>query len=76
MSLYLVKMQNRKLRNAHAKLRMSSHQLNIETDRHRNVDSSNRKCAVCNLNDTEDQFHFTLICPAYETLGICKSIPI
>ena len=68
MSSYLIKMQNRKFRNALAKLRLSSHSLNIETGRHRNIDRSNRKCSACNLNDIEDEFHFTLICPAYENL--------
>ena len=68
MSSYLVKMQNRKFRNALAKLRLSLHQLSIETGRHRNIDRPNRKCTVCNLNDIEDEFHFTLICPAYEDL--------
>ena len=68
MSSYLVKMQNRKFRNALAKLWLSSHQLSIETGCHRNIDRPNRKCTVCNLNDIEDEFHFTLICPAYEDL--------
>ena len=68
MSSYLIKMQNRKFRNALAKLRLSSHSLNIETGRHRNIDRSNRKCSACNLNDIEDEFHFTLICSAYENL--------
>ena len=68
MSSNLVKIQNRKFRNAIAKLRLSSHQLSIETGRHRNIDRPNRKCTVCNLNDIEDEFHFTLICPAYEDL--------
>ena len=68
MSSYSVKMQNRKFRNALAKLRLSSHQLSIETGRHRNIDRPNRKCTVCNLNDIEDEFHFTVICPAYEDL--------
>ena len=68
MSSYLIKMQNRMFRNALAKLRLSSHSLNIETGRHRNIDRSNRKCSACNLNDIEDEFHFTLICTAYENL--------
>ena len=25
-------------------------------------------CTLCNLNDLEDDFHFVLICPFYETL--------
>lgn len=67
-SQYLVIIQNRKLRNALAKLRLSSHQLCIETGRHRNIERVDRKCIVCNLNDIEDEVHFTLMCPAYADL--------
>lgn len=61
-------MQNRKLRNALAKLCLSSHQLYIETSHHRNIQKANRKCVLCNLNETEDEVHFTLLCPAYVDL--------
>ena len=71
MSPYLIILQNRELKRAISKLRLSSHPLNIETGRHRRIgriDRSNRKCTLCNLNDIEDEFHFTLICPAYENI--------
>ena len=80
MSPYLIILQNRELKRAISKLRLSSHSLNIETGRHRRIgriDRSNRKCTLsscqekctlCNLNDIEDEFHFTLICPAYENI--------
>lgn len=68
MSHYLLIIQNKKLRNALAKLRLSSHQLYIETGRHRNITRADRKCVLCNLNDIEDEVHFTLICPAYADL--------
>ena len=70
MSPYCLIIQNEKHRNAIAKLRLSSHQLNIETGRHTNIEQLDRKCNLCNLNDLEDEFHFTLICPIYKDLRI------
>ena len=64
-SPYLSIMHSRKLRNAIAKLRLSSHNLCIETGCHRNIVQENRTCVFCNLNDLEDEYHFTLICPVY-----------
>ena len=70
MSPYLLIIQNKKHRNAIAKLRLSSHQLNIETGRHTNIERLDRKCNLCNLDDLEDEYHFTLICPIYKDLRI------
>ena len=67
-SPYLLILKNKNLRNTLAKLRLSSHQLDIETDRHRNVESSQRKYTHCDVNDSEDEYHFSLICPAYSGL--------
>ena len=64
-SPYLLIMHSRKLRNANSKLRLSSHNLCIETGRHRNIDRENRTCVFCDLNDLEDEYHFTLVCPVY-----------
>ena len=66
MSPYLLIIQNKKHRNAIAKIRLSSHQLNIETGRHTNIERLYRKCNLCNLNDLEDEYHFALICPIYK----------
>ena len=51
-----------------AKLRLSSHQLNIETGKHRDIAHSERKCNLCNTEDLEDEYHFSLICPVYNEL--------
>lgn len=67
-SPYLLTVNNKKFRNAIAKLRLSSHQLNIETGRHRNIERLDRKCTLCNRNELEDEYHFTLICPVYSDL--------
>ena len=60
-----MRMYGRKLRNAIAKLRLSSHNLCIETGGHRNIARENRTCVLCDLNDLENEYHFTLVCPVY-----------
>ena len=67
-SEYLTKIKCPISRYTLAKLRLSSHQLFIETGRHRNIDRNDRKCQLCQCNDIEDEFHFVLICSAYTTL--------
>ena len=65
LSPYLNKIHNRTHRKALAKLRMSPHELLIETVRHTGIPRENRKCTLCNKNDIEDEYHFVLICPLY-----------
>jgi hypothetical protein len=67
-SNYIRLLENTKFRNALAKLRLSSHKLNIEVGRHYNIPRDERKCTLCNLNDLEDEFHFVLKCTAYVDL--------
>ena len=69
MSSYLEKLDNKKkYRKALSKIRLSSHDLNIKTGRHRHIERSERKCLVCDTNDIEDEFHFILTCPLYENI--------
>ena len=49
------------------KFRLSSHSLAVETGRYRGVPFSDRFCFSCK-DDIEDEFHFILKCPLYETL--------
>ena len=46
------------------KIRMSSHNLFVESGRSQNIPRSERICQLCNL-DIEDEFHFVLKCPVY-----------
>ena len=71
-STYLLIIQTMKHRNAIAELRLSSHQLNIETGRHTSIERLDRRCNVCILSDLEDEYHFTLICPIYKDLRITR----
>ena len=50
------------------KFRLSSHNLLVETGRYHGTERSDRKCTLCNLNTIEDEFHFILHCPCYDTI--------
>lgn len=65
LSAYIENIQEFKLRQVLAKLRLSSHNLNIESGRHRNIPRDDRKCTICTKNDLEDEYHFVLICTAF-----------
>lgn len=65
---YLKKPIHVKYRKAISCLRLSAHNLKIETGRYENLIRSDRKCVLCNLNDIEDEFHFLFICPVFHDL--------
>ena len=50
------------------KLRISSHNLHIETGRYNRPKTApnDRICALCNSGDIEDEFHFMLKCTLYD----------
>jgi hypothetical protein len=68
LSPYLLILDNQKHRHALTKLRLSSHKLNIEKGRHRNISREDRKCLMCSRNDLKDEYHFVLVCDAYKSL--------
>ena len=49
-----------------AKLRISSHDLNIEKGRHRKTILSERKCFLCGMA-VEDEKHFVMECDSLST---------
>ena len=53
-SPYLLIVRSKKFRIAIAKLRITSHHLNIEIGRHRNIERLEQKCVLCDKNDLED----------------------
>ena len=67
-SNYLDIMKIPKFRNVLAKFRLSSHELNVEQGRYRNIQRNERKCSFCNLHEVEDEYHFILVCPLYNNL--------
>jgi hypothetical protein len=61
---------SRTKRSNFCKLRVSAHNLAIETGRHTTprVPQENMICTKCDLNETEDEYHFIMNCKAYDNL--------
>ena len=59
-----------KFRVVMSKLRLSSHNLRIETGRYarNHIERQQRYCTICNKLDIEDEYHFVLICAAYNDI--------
>ena len=57
-----------RLRSHLSKLRLCSIKLAIETGRYGNnvLDRNRRFCSLCGLRETEDEYHFVIVCPAYD----------
>ena len=66
--LYLKKPLHAKYKKAITCLRLSSHDLKIETGRYNNTIRDNRKCDLCTLIEIEDEYHFLLVCPVLSNL--------
>lgn len=45
-----------------AQIRSSCLNLNVETGRYQSFDRHFRLCQCCNMNITEDEYHFVLVC--------------
>ena len=65
---YLSCINENKYRVALSKLRLSSHDLAIETGRYTNIERQYGKCLQCNMGVVESKYHFTLVCPKYRDL--------
>ena len=65
---YLTCLNNDSHRIALSRFRCSAHKLLIEEGRYADVNRVLRICQFCNLNVTEDEYHFLLVCPAYRYL--------
>ena len=50
--------------------RLVSQLLEIEMGRHNNIPREQRFCKVCNMQQTESEYHFLLVCPAYNNLRV------
>ena len=59
---------NQKQRRNLARLRLSSHKLEVETQRYSTtyIPPEERKCKQCDLSVCEDEIHFLIQCPKYE----------
>jgi hypothetical protein len=70
MEPYLNFLSSKILRTSLTKLRISAHNLRIQTGRYgrERIDRDQRICQLCNLNEIEDEYHFMFICPLYSEL--------
>jgi superfamily II helicase len=59
---YLTILNNFHYKRSICRLRISSHRLQIETGRYRNVPRDERICQQCSENEIEDEVHFLIKC--------------
>jgi hypothetical protein len=55
-------------------LRISPHNLHIETGRYTGVDRHLRVCLKCSMSVVENEYHFLLVCPYYFEIR-CTYLP-
>ena len=67
---YLDSIHDKKLKIAMSRLCLSSHRLEIERGRYRNIQRSGRKCKFCTQDAIENEYHFLLACPQYLDIRI------
>ncbi len=68
---YLSRVDNAQLRRSLARFRCANHKLQIELGRQVKpvkVPVQQRYCKLCNLGAVEDEDHFLLVCPAYQSV--------
>jgi hypothetical protein len=64
---YLLHIDNTVHRKTLTQLRLSAHNLNIESMRPTTPDPKLRLCSLCTNKQVEDEEHFLVRCPTYET---------
>ena len=70
LSTYLQKVESPKLRKFLSKIRLSSHNLNIEEGRHRDEARARLICNLCEKHDIEDEYHFIIVCPINNNIRV------
>ena len=71
MELYLTVVSNVRYKVSLARLRCSSHGLEIEKGRHKNIHRTHRYCNYCLRHGeaiVENEYHFIMECPLYDDL--------
>ena len=54
-------------RKVKSRLRLCSHNLEIELGRFHNIERDERKCRLCNINAVESQYHFYCVVQNLQT---------
>ena len=65
---YLKCVTNLKHRSALTRFRTSAHKLEIEVGRYKVIPKEIRYCKLCSNHEVEDELHFLLKCPMYDSL--------
>ena len=65
---YLEHLTDPSIRKNVTSLRISSHRLNVERGRYKNIDRHKRVCKLCMSGMVEDEFHFIMQCKAYDDI--------
>ena len=65
---YLNIIMNDSLRKYFTRLRLSSHDLEIESGRYHGISRNDRVCKLCSQKVVESEYHFLLCCPKYYDL--------
>ena len=68
MEKYLLSVSDKNVRSSVTRLRISAHELKIETGRHHKpykIAADERYCIFCNDNSIENEIHFILTCKHY-----------
>ena len=67
-SQYLDIVQNESMRKSISRLRLCSHNLEIESGRFSGTDRNQRLCKMCSQNVIESEYHFIMCCPKYNQI--------
>lgn len=65
---YFNVLKDKNVRICFTNLRISSHKLQIELGRYKNISVDKRLCTLCNNGDVEDEIHFVTVCNKYDSL--------
>ena len=68
MEKYLTCVNNAKHRTALTHFKCSASKLAIEKGRFRNTELNARLCTKCNMQTTENEYHFLMVCPLYREI--------
>ena len=70
MADYLLTIENFSTRTLFTRFRISNHNLMIEKGRHHSppLAIKDRVCPLCHTGEVEDEVHFLLVCPLYDSL--------
>ena len=64
---YFKILADKDIRTFYTKFRISAHKLNIEVGRYKKIPADERYCNLCSSNLVEDEIHFSMVCPCFNS---------